>query len=107
MKKLILVQVMLAMLTMTSCNNNNSHSANNSSQDGTEITSEPETFDPFESFAEHFSETASFAYAEVSGRKVLLVSQETFGNNANADKEASKHQSLLLMKKTKLLHWVR
>ena len=103
MKKLILVQVMLAMLTMTSCNNNNSHSANNSSQDGTEIASEPETFDPFESFAEHFSETASFAYAEVSGRKVLLVSQETFGNNANADKEGIEASIFALDEKDKIV----
>lgn len=57
---------MMALLSMTSCNRNG---------------------EAFEAFAEHFSETASFAYAEVSGRKVLLVSQETFGNNVNADKE--------------------
>ena len=103
MKKLILVQVMLAMLTMTSCNNNNSHSANNSSQDGTEIASEPETFDPFESFAARFRATASFAYAEVSGRKVLLVSQETFGNNANADKEGIEASIFALDEKDKIV----
>lgn len=103
MKKSIIVQVMLAMLTMTSCNNNNTHPVNNSSQDGTEIASEPETFNPFESFAEHFSETASFAYAEVSGRKVLLVSQETFGNNVNEDKEGIEASIFALDTKDKIV----
>ncbi len=103
MKKLILVQVMLAMLTMTSCHNNNSHSANNSFHDGTEIASEPETFNPFEAFAEHFSETASFAYAEVSGRKVLLVSQETFGNNVNEYKEGIEASIFALDDKDKIV----
>ncbi len=42
----------------------------------------------FEAFAEHFSESASFAYATVSDVKVLLVSQETFGNNMNTDLQA-------------------
>lgn len=44
--------------------------------------------DAFLSFAEHFSETSSFAFANVSGHRVLLVSQETFGNNVNSDMEA-------------------
>ena len=66
MKHLVLFMVMMALLPMTSCKSNN----------------------PFEAFSEHFSETASFAYAEISGREVLLVSQETFGNNINEDKEA-------------------
>lgn len=42
----------------------------------------------FQAFAEHFSETSSFAFAKVGGRQVLLVSQETFGNDETADKEA-------------------
>ena len=79
--------VMMALLSMTSCNSNGSKENSNSVQAETELASEPETLNPFEAFAEHFSETASFAYAEVSGRKVLLVSQETFGNNENEDKE--------------------
>lgn len=94
---------MLAMLTMTSCNNNNTHPVNNSSHDETEIASESETFNPFESFAEHFSETASFAYVEVSGRKVLLVSQETFGNNANANKEGIEASIFALDEKDKIV----
>lgn len=88
MKHLISFMVMLVLLSMTSCNRNGSKENNNSTLDSTEIASEPKGVDPFEAFAEHFSETASFAYAEVGGRKVLLVSQETFGNNANDDKEA-------------------
>lgn len=71
---------------MTSCNNNGSKANSDYDQEGVEITT-PEEYNSFEAFAKHFSETASFAYAEVSGRKVLLVSQETFGNNVNADKE--------------------
>lgn len=78
--------VMMALLPMTSCNRNGSNENSDSAQESTETVSDPKT-DAFEAFAEHFSETASFAYAEVSGRKVLLVSQETFGNNENADKE--------------------
>lgn len=78
--------IMIALLSMTSCNNNCSKSNSENDQEGVGITT-PEERNPFEVFAEHFSETASFAYAEVSGRKVLLVSQETFGNNVNADKE--------------------
>lgn len=43
---------------------------------------------PFEAFAEHFSETASFAFADISDRKVMLVSQETFGDNDTANLQA-------------------
>ncbi len=78
---------MLAILSMTSCNSNGSKANSNFKQEGI-IVIAPEEFNPFEAFAEHFSETASFAYTEVCGRKVLLVSQEIFGNNLNEDKEA-------------------
>lgn len=44
--------------------------------------------DAFTAFVEHFGEAESFALAKVSGHDVLLVSQETFGNNVNEDKEA-------------------
>lgn len=80
--------VMMALLSMTSCNSDGSKTNSISNQEGIETATEPESFNPFEAFAEHFSEAASFAYAEISGRKVLLVSQETFGNNVNEDKEA-------------------
>ncbi len=72
---------MTALLSMTACNNEGTKAGNNAAQEETEETSTPEVFDPFEAFIEHFSETASFAYANVGGQKVLLVSHETFGNN--------------------------
>lgn len=43
---------------------------------------------PFEAFVEHFSKTEAIAYAEISGRKVLMVSQETFGDNDTANLQA-------------------
>jgi len=86
MKHFSIFLVIMALLSMTSCNRNGSKSNSDFNQEGIGVTI-PEEYDPFEAFAEHFSETASFAYAEVSGRKVLLVSQETFGNNVNEDKE--------------------
>lgn len=72
MKHSGLLMVTMALLSMTSCNHKSSSTDGNT----------------FDAFAEHFSKATSFAYAEVSGREVLLVSQETFGNNMNADKEA-------------------
>ncbi|MCQ2221407.1 MAG: hypothetical protein MJZ12_08410 [Prevotella sp.] len=103
MKKLIIIQVFLAILAMTACNNNSSKTDSNPAQEGAGIVSTPDTSDPFVAFAEHFSETASFAYAEVSGRKVLLVSQETFGNNVNEDKEAIEASIFALDKDDKIV----
>lgn len=80
--------LLMALLSMTSCHLNGSKADITSAQAGREMASVPKVLAPFEAFSRHFSETASFAYAEISGRKVLLVSQETFGNNENADKEA-------------------
>lgn len=79
MKKWLFVPIAIALLSLYSCNCNNSKADSPAVQN---IES------AFEAFADHFSETASFAYAEVSGQKVLLISQETFGNNENSDKEA-------------------
>ena len=93
--------VMLALLSMTSCNHNGSKANSNHNQEGIGVTT-PEEYDPFEAFAEHFSETASFAYAEVNGRKVLLISQETFGNNVNEDKEGIEASIFALDEKTRL-----
>lgn len=42
----------------------------------------------FRTFSRHFSDTASFALATVGGRQILLVSQETFGNDTDSSKEA-------------------
>lgn len=71
MKIFRIFMVMMALLPLASCTQNSS-----------------KTSDPFESFAEHFSKSSAFAYTEMSGRKVLLVSQEVFGNNINTDLEA-------------------
>lgn len=70
MKKLMFTMMLMASM-LASC-----------TQQKTSVT------DAFTSFAEHFGESESFALASVSGHEVLLVSQETFGNNVNEDKEA-------------------
>lgn len=103
MKHFSIFMVLIAMLSMTSCNRNSSKTDSNPAQEGKEFVSEPQTYDPFESFAEHFSETASFAYAEISDVRVLLVSQETFGNNENADKEAIEASIFALDSKDKIV----
>lgn len=84
MKKLIILQVMIAALSMTSCSQKDANTDCATSEDSISASSSMSEKEAFESFAEHFSETASFAYADVCGRKVLLVSQETFGNDADS-----------------------
>lgn len=59
--------------------------------------------DEFTAFAEHFSEAESFALANVSGHEVLLVSQETFGNNMNSDMEAIEATIFALDNKGKII----
>ena len=102
MKHFSIFMVMLALLSMTSCNHNGSKANSNHNQEGIGVTT-PEEYDPFGGFAKHFSESASFANAEISGRKVLLVSQETFGNNANEDKEAIEASIFALDGKDKIV----
>lgn len=102
MKWFSIFLVMMAFLSMTSCNQSVSKVDSDSAQEGKEALM-PVEFDPFEAFAEHFSETASFAYAEVSGRKVLLVSQETFGNDENEDREAIEASIFALDSKDKIV----
>jgi|GEM_PF-4669638 len=102
MKWFSIFLVMMAFLSMTSCNQSVSKVDSDSTQEGKEALM-PVEFDPFEAFAEHFSETASFAYAEVSGRKVLLVSQETFGNDENEDREAIEASIFALDSKDKIV----
>ena len=102
MKQFSILLVIMALLSMTSCNRNGSKSNSDFNQEDIGVTT-PEEYDPFEAFAEHFSETASFAYAEVSGRKVLLVSQETFGNNVNEDKEGIEASIFALDEKDKIV----
>ena len=94
--------VMVALLSMTTCNNNGSNGNCDNKQEGIGVIT-PEEYNPFEAFAKHFSETASFAYAEISGRKVLLVSQETFGNNVNEDKEGIEASIFALDEKDKIV----
>lgn len=84
MKQLATLIFAISLVTLTSCHQSNPRPTQRDARTSQKSTSE----EAFEAFADHFSETASFAYAEVSGRKVLLVSQETFGNNENSDKEA-------------------
>lgn len=102
MKWFSIFLVMMAFLSMTSCNQSVSKVDSDSAQEGKEALM-PVEFDPFEAFAEHFSETASFAYAEVSGCKVLLVSQETFGNDENEDREAIEASIFALDSKDKIV----
>lgn len=92
MKQLGTFMIIISLVALTSCNSN-----------GTKPTSEIQSTDAFEAFAEHFSETASFAYANVSNHKVLLVSQETFGNDEDDDKEAIEATIFALDSKGKIL----
>lgn len=103
MKNIGIFFVMTVLLSMTACNSNSSKTNNNTSKDSIDTVLNSKASDAYESFAEHFSETASFAYAEVSGRKVLLVSQETFGNNENSDKEAIEATIFALDSKGKII----
>lgn len=98
MNKLIFKLILLASI-LVSCTQQKTQDADA----GTETTACANGMNAFESFAEHFSETASFAYAEVSGIKVLLVSQETFGNNENLDKEAIEATIFALDTKGKII----
>ena len=78
-----IITFMLMLSAMVSCTQR--RTADNPAADSPELTT---GMDAFLSFAGHFSETTSFAFANVSGCQVLLVSQETFGNNENPDMEA-------------------
>ena len=73
MKKLVILQTMLALLAMAACTDSRQAAGGTAA---------------FEAFCQHFSKSSAFAYAEMGGRKVLLVSQETFGENPNTDLEA-------------------
>lgn len=103
MNRLRIFMVVIALLSMTSCNNNGSKANCYPNQEGAEVLSSPEEFNPFEAFIEHFSETASFAYANVGSHKALLVSHETFGNNVNDDVEAIAASIFVLDSKGKIM----
>lgn len=89
---------MLMLSAMVSCTQR--RTADNPAADSPELTT---GMDAFRSFAGHFSETTSFAFANVSGYQVLLVSQETFGNNENPDMEAIEASVFALDGKGKIL----
>lgn len=86
MKKLMIISVLMAFLTLTSCNAGQQN-ADDATDDGVAAVAN-DSMAAFESFCGHFGKSSAFAYTEVGGRKILLVSQETFGNDENADLEA-------------------
>lgn len=73
---------LMSFLIMTSCNGGQQKS------DDSVETAENDSLAAFESFCEHFGKSSAFAYTEMGGRTVLLVSQEIFGNNENTDLQA-------------------
>ena len=97
MERLILT-LMLMLAVMTSCTQRKA--SENSDTGLLEFTAE---MDAFQSFAGHFSENSSFAFADVGGVQVLLVSQETFGNNINSDREAIEASVFALDSKGKII----
>lgn len=103
MKKCSMFLVLTALLSMTACINGGMNADSNEAQEDTDVTSTAKVFEPFEAFAEHFSETASFAYANVGGHKALLVSHETFGNNLNDEVEAIDASIFVLDSKGKIM----
>jgi len=85
MNRLIIIPVLI-ILTLASC-----------------TQQKDEETDAFTEFSKHFGEAESFAIANVSGHEVLLVSQETFGNNENSDKEAIEATMFALDSKGKII----
>lgn len=86
MKKSFIMLAATALLSITACSNEGRKADGMATPEVATTTAT--TDDPLEAFAEHFSQTASFAYANVGGHRALLVSHETFGNNANEDVQA-------------------
>lgn len=97
-----ILQLLLVILVITSCNNSQ-QKTDDISKDDTIESAVTDSTDAFKSFREHFSETSSFAYAEISGRKVLLISQETFGNDETTYKEAIEATIFALDTKGKII----
>ncbi len=82
MKKQLFSLAML-LFTMAPCSQINADNLNSDS-----AVVEQQEQDALHSFVNNFSDTAAFAYAQVGNQQVLLVSQETFGNNENSNLEA-------------------
>lgn len=57
----------------------------------------------FKTFANQFSSTAAFARASVGDHEVLLVSHETFGENANTNLQAVETSIFALDKEDKIM----
>ncbi len=98
----MITQAMLILLAMTSCNNSQQKADDATTEDSICAAATDSTA-AFESFSEHFSKSSAFAYTEMNGRKVLLVSQEVFGNNANTDLEAVEASIFALDKEGKIV----
>ena len=92
------ITFLLIVSAMTSCTQR--RSTGNHAAESPELAADA---DAFLSFAEHFSDASSFAFAKVSGRQMLLVSQETFGNNVNSDREAIEASVFALDSKGKII----
>lgn len=82
MKKQLFSLAML-LFTMAPCSQINADNMNSNS-----TIVEQQEQDALHSFANNFSENSAFAYVKVGDQQVLLVSQETFGNNENSNLEA-------------------
>lgn len=87
MKKIVFIQILMAVIAITSCNNSQQKTDDATTNDTIGISAN-DTTSAFEVFSQYFSKSAAFAYTEMSGHKVLLVSHEVFGNNINDDLEA-------------------
>lgn len=73
----------MLLFTMAPCSQINADNLNSNS---TKV--EQQEQDALHSFVKNFSETSAFAFVKVGDQQVLLVSQETFGNNENSNLEA-------------------
>lgn len=93
----------MALLSLAACNQQDAKNADSLAQDSVGTAGSDSSKKAFEEFTEHFSATTSFAYSEVSGRKVLFVSQETFGDEDNPEKEAIEATIFALDNKAKII----
>ncbi len=78
-----LFSLAILLCTMAPCSQIN---AANLNSDSTTVAQQKQ--DALQSFVNNFSESAAFAFVKVGNQQVLLVSQETFGNNENSNLEA-------------------
>lgn len=98
---MIILQVMIVLLSMASCNKNQQKCGCGKAENATAVKADSNA--TFEAFKQHFGKTAAFAYVNMSGRNILLVSHETFGNNVNTDLEAIETSIFALDKEGKIV----